>query len=646
MQTLAIDIETFSSVDLQKSGTYKYVESHDFQILLFAYSINGGKVDIVDLTKQELPPHIRNMLTHPGILKTAYNAQFERVCLSKYLKLYLDPEQWECTMIKAAMLGYPFSLDKVAQLMKLEQQKDSIGRQLIRYFSVPCKPKKTNNYRTRNLPEHAPDKWQTFKDYCIQDVVVEQAIRSKINYFEIPATEKKLWVLDQKINDYGLLLDKDFVRNAININNEYTGKLITEAVNLTHLDNPNSPTQLKTWLSNALGEDISSLTKKAIPALIEVSRNKNVIRVLEIRQEMSKTSVKKYDAMLACVCDDSRVRGLLQFYGANRTGRWAGRLVQVQNLPQNHINDLELARSIITKNDLDLLEMLYGNVPDTLSQLIRTAFIAGEGKRFIVADLSAIEARVIAWLANERWRLDVFKSHGKIYEASASQMFKVPVENITKGSDLRQKGKVAELALGYQGGKGALIQMGALEMGIPEEDLQELVKMWRNANRKIVEYWDIVNNAAIDAINGESNTIKHGITFSHKKGALVITLPSGRSLFYQNAKLIDDKFGKTITYEGMNQTSKKWERIETYGGKLVENIVQAISRDVLSDIMLRLTYAGYTIVMSVHDEVVLECLSGFGSCEEVNNIMGANISWAKGLPLKAESYETKFYKKN
>ena len=650
MHTLAIDIETFSSGDLLKGGVYKYVDAPDFTILLFAYSIDGGKVEIVDFASGEMiPAHIEYALEDKAILKTAYNAQFERVCLAKYFRADLLADNWECTMVKAAMLGYPFGLDKVAHVMKLEQQKDNTGKQLIRYFSLPCKPTKVNENRTRNLPSHAPDKWQQFMGYCVQDVVVEQSIREKISWFNIPETEKKLWALDQKINDTGVLLDKSFASNAISINNEYVHELTNEAVNLTNLANPNSASQLKTWLSEALDTEVTSLTKKAVPALLEISNDEDVTRVLEIRQEMSKTSVKKYAAMLSCICEDSRVRGLLQFYGANRTGRWAGRLVQVQNLPQNRISDLELARSIVAKNDLELLEMLYGNVPDTLSQLIRTAFIAGNGKRFIVADLSAIEARVIAWLAGERWRLEVFNTHahGKIYEASASQMFKVPIENIKKGSDLRQKGKVSELALGYQGGPNALIQMGALEMGIPEEELPKLVKMWRNANKKIVEYWNIVNNAAIDAIDGENNSIKHGIKFSYSKGALIITLPSGRSLYYQNAKLVEGKFGgKAIVYEGMNQATKKWERIDTYGGKLVENIVQAIARDCLADIMLRLNDAGYKIVMSIHDEVVLECPDGFGSCEEVNNIMGTDIIWAKGLPLKADSYEIAFYKKD
>lgn len=648
MQTLAIDIETYSSNDLIKGGVYKYVEANDFEVLLFAYSIDGGPVQICDFANKEvLPREIEYALGDPSILKTAFNAQFERVCISRYFGLNLAADSWECTMIKSAMLGYPFSLEKVAQAMGLDAQKDSAGKQLIRHFSLPCKPTKTNGNRTRNLPEHAPDKWQQFKDYCVQDVVVEQEIRSKIGWFAIPETEKKLWVLDQKINDSGVLLDRSFASNAINMHQKYVDEITREAVQLTNLSNPNSAAQLKAWLSEALETEVASLTKKAVPALIDLANDEYVTRVLEIRQEMSKTSVKKYNAMLNCVCSDGRARGLLQFYGANRTGRWAGRLIQVQNLAQNHLPDLDLARSIVAKNDLDLLELLYGNVPDTLSQLIRTAFVAGKGKRFIVADLSAIEARVIAWLAGERWRLEVFNTHGKIYEASASQMFKVPIENIKKGSDLRQKGKVAELALGYQGGPNALIQMGALEMGIPEDELPKLVKMWRNSNKKIVGYWDIVNNAAIDAVDGENNSIKHGIKFSFTKGALVITLPSGRSLFYQKAKLVDGKFGgKAIVYEGMNQTTKKWEKIDTYGGKLVENIVQAVARDVLADIMLRVDALGYNIVMSVHDEIVLACPYGFGSCEQINNVMGSPIPWAKGLPLKADSYETEFYKKD
>ncbi len=661
MQTIAIDIETFSSGDLAKGGVYKYVESPDFTILLFAYSVDGSKIEIVDFAAgEQLPINIKMALTNDAILKTAYNAQFERVCLTKYFALVgSSPSSWECTMLKAAMLGYPFGLDKVATVMGLTQQKDTAGKALIRYFSVPRKPTKANPHKLRNLPNDAPEKWQQYKDYCVQDVVVEQSIREKINWFQIPETEKKLWALDQKINDGGVLLDKQFAANAISINNSYVSSLTDEAVSITNLENPNSASQLKGWLSEAMDEEVTSLTKKDVPVLLDkVADNYAVSRILEIRQEMSKTSVKKYSAMVNCIGSDSRVRGLLQFYGANRTGRWAGRLVQVQNLPQNHLKDLDLARNIVAKNDLELLEMLFGNVPDTLSQLIRTAFVAGKGKRFIVADLSAIEARVIAWLAGERWRLDVFNTHGLIYEASVSQMFKVPIETIVyvdkngdkqkgKNYHLRQRGKVAELALGYQGGPNALISMGALEMGIPEEELPKLVKMWRNSNRKIVDYWTTVNDAAITAIDGETNSIKHGIKFEYKRGALVITLPSGRPLYYQNARLVDGKFGgKAIVYEGMNQTSKKWERTDTYGGKLVENIAQAVARDVLADIMLRVDKLGYKIVMSVHDEIVLECPDGFGSCEEINTVMGTPIPWAKGLPLKADSYETNYYKKD
>lgn len=908
MKTLAIDIETYSSVDLIKSGVYKYVEAEDFTVLLMAYSIDGGPVQLMswaDSDDTSLPLSVTAALVSPNVLKTAFNANFERTCLAKFFDLKMPPEQWECTMVKASMLGLPLSLEMVGKVLKLKDQKDAAGKALIKYFSLPCKPTKANGMRSRNLPEHAPDKWEMFKNYCIQDVKTEQAIREKISFFEIPDQEKKLWYLDQRINDSGVLLDNAFVQAAIEVSNENTIKLTAEAIALTNLDNPNSASQLKDWLSTETGENVTSLTKEAIPALLQNTDCEVVTRVLNIRQELSKTSVKKYQAMQKCICADNRVRGLLQFYGANRTGRWAGRLVQVQNLPQNHLADLDLAREVVKSGDTDLVEMLFGNVPDTLSQLIRTAFIAPDGYRFIVADFSAIEARVIAWLAGERWRLDVFNTHGKIYEASASQMFKVPIESVTKGSALRQKGKVAELACiahgqlvltdrglvpiecvqlsdklwdgdtfinhdgvifkgvkkvityegltatedhwvwingqsepiqfghaaasrahlaitgngrknirlgedyqprkkmekrverstridrmhsvsgntmdvllqfnprshkrmssllttslvskmvgqkndccqtkvheskryrvsklwrtrnriqipislrslylpdtrirlatarignrsnrqqwslrsrkysacaqrtkssqsaylptydilnagpnnrftvsnvlvhncGYQGGPNALISMGALKMGVPENELPKIIAMWRNANKAIVRLWSVVEEAAIMTVaTGEPKQIMHGIRFMIEKGILFIQLPSGRRLSYLKPNLKKGVYGKdSLTYEGMDQTTKQWKIQDTYGGKLVENIVQAVARDCLAVAMLRLSDAGFKIVMSVHDEVVIEDRYEHVRLGLVNKIMGEPIPWAKGLPLTADSYETKFYKKD
>jgi len=647
MTILAIDIETYSSTDLIKSGVYKYVEAPDFQILMIAYSFDGGGIHLLESQYADFDALVK-YLVDPAILKTAYNANFERTCLAKFFDVELPPEQWECTMVKSSMLGLPLSLDMVAKVLKLSEQKDAAGKALIKYFSMPCKPTKANGERTRNMPEHSPEKWEQFKEYCRQDVKTELAIREKIKFFEIPEEEKKLWCLDQRINDEGVLLDKVFMNQAITMSAMNTAKLSEEAVRLTGLDNPNSAAQLKTWLSEETGEYVNSLTKAAIPEILKSTDCEIVTRVLEIRQEMSKTSVKKYEAMRKGICADDRVRGLLQFYGANRTGRWAGRLVQVQNLPQNHLVDLELARESVKSGDLELVEMLFGNVPDTLSQLIRTAFVAPEGYRFIVADFSAIEARVIAWLAGEKWRLDVFNTHGKIYEASAAQMFKVPLESVTKGSPLRQKGKVSELALGYQGGPGALISMGALKMGLSEEELPKLVAMWRNANKAIVRLWQVVEEAAIVAVTtGEPVQIMHGIRFNVERGILFIKLPSGRRLSYLSPAMKPGKFGKEVlTYQGMDQTTKQWKVQDTYGGKLVENLTQAIARDCLAVAMLRVADSNYKIVMSVHDEIVIETKDGAGSLEEVNNIMSTPIPWAKGLPLTADSYETKFYKKD
>ncbi len=653
MTVLAIDIETYSSNDLLKGGVYKYVEAPDFEVLMMAISEDDAPPVLYDLTnhdpeQDELLGYYIAALTNPTVLKTAYNANFERTCLAKHFGMELPPEQWECTAVKAAMAGLPHGLDAVAKALGIEQQKDASGKALIRYFSLPCKPTKTNGQRTRNHPHHDPEKWERYKAYCVQDVVVESAIRRKIDFFMIPEQERQLWCLDQRINDTGVLVDRPFVEQAIRMDATHREKLLQEAVKLTGLENPNSATQLREWLGQEMGEEVATLRKADIPELLKKSDCQIVDRVLGIRQELAKTSVKKYEAMKAAVCEDGRVRGLLQYYGANRTGRWAGRLVQVQNLPQNHLGDLDLARQLVREGALHDVDAFFGNVPDTLSQLIRTAFVAPDGHRFIVADFSAIEARVIAWLAGEQWRLNVFATHGKIYEASAAQMFKVPIESIHKGSDLRQKGKVAELALGYQGGAGALVQMGAIRMGIPEDELPKLVAMWRQANKNIVGYWYEVEAAAIECVeSGQSQMLKHGVRFFVHKNVLFIELPSGRRLSYLRPKLVPGKFDKmALTYQGVDQVKKQWCTLDTYGGKLVENIVQAVARDCLAHAMLKLDAAGYRIVMHVHDEVVLEMPDSAGSLEEVNAIMGVGAPWAKGLPLRADSYETRYYRKD
>lgn len=649
MNTLNIDIETYSSADLGAVGVYKYVESPDFEVLLFAYSIDGGPVELIDLTFEELPDEVFAALTDPKVIKKAFNAAFERTCLAKHTGLKMPPEQWECTMVRAGMAGLPMSLDIVARVLNLTEQKDSAGKTLIKYFSVPCKPTKANGQRSRNLPCHDVEKWQQFGSYCVQDVVTEMAVGAALDQYPKYQHEKRLWDLDQCINDKGILIDQRFVRNAIAISNQHTEELTAVAQTLTGLDNPNSVAQLKGWVAEASGVEIDSLTKGTVTELLATDLSADVAEALRIRQELSKTSVTKYEKMIEAVCADGSVKGLLQYYGANRTGRWAGRLVQVQNLPQNHLKDLDLAREVVKAGDIDTLRLLYGNVPDTLSQLIRTAFIAPEGYLFASADYSAIEARVIAWLAGEKWRLDVFNTHGKIYEASASQMFRVPIESITKGSDLRQRGKVSELALGYQGGPNALISMGALKMGIAEEELPKLVKMWRNANKAIVQLWDDVQTAAIAALTDGPQQIQHNIQFFMRGGALYIQLPSGRHLIYQGAKLAPNRFGdESIQYYGMNQMTKRWERQETYGGKLVENIVQAIARDIMGDAMLRINYNGYEIKMTVHDEIVtlVRADAAPESLEDIVDIMTQSIAWAKGLPLRADGFLTPYYKKD
>ncbi|TYS69715.1 hypothetical protein FZC76_05615 [Sutcliffiella horikoshii] len=649
MNILSIDIETYSIVDLTKGGVYNYCESEDFQILLLAYAVDDEEVQIIDLASgEEMPSKILDALVNPAIIKTAYNANFERTCLSKYFQLAMPPEQWRCSSVHALMLGLPGHLDGVAKSLKLHEQKMKEGKALIRYFSIPCKATKVNGGRTRNLPKHDAEKWNKFKDYCKQDVEVERQIRKKLEAFPITTVEQKLWELDQHINDQGVQVDEELVKHAILADTTYQDNLLKEAVRLTGLENPNSPAQLKNWLLEQ-GVEVDSLAKKNVEVLIGEVENPKVKRLLELRQAMSKTSVKKYEAMERSVCQDQRIRGLLQFYGANRTGRWAGRLVQIHNLPRNSMSDLHIARELLKSGNYEALEILFASVPDVLSQLIRTAFIPSKGHRFIVADFSAIEARVIAWLAGERWRMEVFQSHGKIYEASAAQMFKVPIETIDKGSPLRQKGKIAELALGYGGSKGALTQMGALEMGLTEEELPELVSAWREANPKIVKLWWKVEAAAIKAVKEKAVVkMQYGLTFHYKKGILFITLSSGRSLAYVRPRIgIDERFGKEqLTYEGTEQGSKQWGRIPTYGGKLTENIIQAIARDCLAEAMVKLNDVGYRINFHVHDEVVLDIPIGTGSKEEVEKVMGQPIKWAPGLPLGADSFETDYYMKD
>lgn len=644
MRTLSIDLETFSSVDLAKSGVYRYAEAPDFEILLFGYSVDGGPVRVIDIANGEtLPEDIQCAILNRNITKWAFNAQFERICLSRYLGIWLEPNSWRCTMVWSAYLGLPLSLEGAALVTGADKQKLTEGKELIRYFSVPCKPTQTNGGRTRNLPEHAQDKWERFKAYNARDVETELAIQSRLEKFPMPEQEWENYILDQQINDRGIQLDLELVKQAIRCDNQ-TREVFTNRMRvLTKLENPNSVAQMKTWLSEN-GLETESLDKASVKTLLRTAPD-HLSEVLELRQLLAKSSVKKYTAMENVVCADGRARGLLQFYGANRTGRFAGRLIQVQNLPQNHLPDLEQVRSLVRSGQFEALEMLYNSVPGVLSELIRTAFIPQEGFKFIVADFSAIEARVIAWLAGEAWRNEVFATHGKIYEASAAQMFRVPIEEVTKGSPLRQKGKIAELALGYGGSVGALKAMGALDMGLSEEELKPLVAAWRNANPNIVRLWWDVDSSVKEAVKERTRTETHRIQFEYRSGMLLIWLPSGRQLTYVKPRMGINSFGsESVSYEGIG-TTKKWERIESYGPKFVENIVQAISRDILCFAMQNLDRAGYKIVMHVHDEAVLEVPLEV-SLQDVCTLMGKTPPWAKGLLLRADGYECNFYKKD
>lgn len=646
MKTISIDIESYSSVDLAKSGVYRYIESSDFEILLFGYSIDGGDIEVIDLASGEtLPEEIQSALTDSSITKWAFNAQFERICLSKWLGLpngqYLSPKSWRCTMVWSAYMGLPLSLEGSGAVLGLEKQKLSEGKDLIRYFCKPCNPTATNGGRSRNLPVHAPDKWSEFKSYNLRDVEAELAIQKKLSKFPVPVEVWNEYHLDQEINDRGVSLDMPFVNEAIKMDTRSRSELLRKMKTLTDLDNPNSVAQMKNWLSDQ-GLETDSLGKKVVSELIQTAPP-DLKEVLELRQSLAKSSVKKYSAMENAVCADGRARGMFQFYGANRTGRWAGRIIQLQNLPQNHLPDLEQARALVRYGDFESLEMLYDSIPEVLSELIRTSFIPTSGRKFIVADFSAIEARVIAWLAGEKWRQQVFESGGDIYCASASQMFSVPVEKHGVNGHLRQKGKIAELALGYGGSVGALKAMGALEMGLNEDELQPLVTAWRTTNPNIVRLWWEVDKAAMKAVRERTITETHGIRFSYQSGMLFITLPSGRRLSYVKPRIGTNMFGSDcITYEGVGGT-KKWERIDSYGPKFVENIVQATSRDLLCYSMQALK--DYNIVIHVHDEIVIE--AGMEtSTETICNQMSHTPPWAKGLLMRADGYETNFYKKD
>ena len=653
MRELYIDIETYSGTDLGKSGVYRYSEDPDFEVLLFGYCVDDGEVRVIDLASGEtLPPEIVEALTDNSVLKWAHNAQFERICLSRWLSRkgifngtsnFLNPISWRCTMVWAAYLGLPLSLEGAALVTGAEKQKLTEGKDLVRYFSSPCKPTKSNGGRTRNLPFHAPEKWERFKEYNARDVETEIAIMKRLAKFPMPEDEWKNYILDQEINDRGICLDMDLIKQAITCDKKTRASLIEELQEITDLDNPNSVAQMKEWLAEN-GLETETLGKQAVKELLNTAPE-SLREVLALRQDLAKSSVKKYTAMENAVCSDGRARGLLQFYGANRTGRFAGRLIQVQNLPQNHLPDLVQARQLVKSGNFDILEALYDSVPSVLSELIRTAFVPKPGYKFIVADFSAIEARVISWLAGEQWRNEVFATHGKIYEASASRMFRVPIEEITKGSPLRQKGKIAELALGYGGSVGALKAMGALDMGLSEDELQPLVTAWRAANPNITRLWWNVDDAVKTAVREKTEAQTHNIIFEYRSGFLFISLPSGRKLSYVKPRIEVNRLGsESVTYEGIG-TSKKWERIESYGPKFVENIVQAISRDILCYAMQRLSSEGLPIVMHVHDEVVLE--TPFEVLpEDVCRIMSETPFWAKGLILRAEGFECQFYKKD
>ena len=660
MQEISIDLETYSDVNLQKCGVYRYAESSNFEILLFGYAVDGGEVQVVDIARGEkIPQGIIEALTDDAVTKWSFNSSFERICLSVWLQKnypayfysysinedtvvdYLDPSAWKCSMIWAAYMGLPLSLAGAGTVLGLEEQKLKEGKDLIRYFCVPCKPTKVNGGRTRNLPEHDMEKWNTFVFYNKRDVEVEMSIQDRLKKFPVPDFVWDEYHLDQEINDRGIALDIDVVENAIAFDAKSKAELSEKMQELTDLDNPNSVVQMKQWLSDN-GLEMDSLGKKDVAQAVKTAP-KELAEVLQLRQQLSKSSVKKYQAMQNAVCEDGRARGMFQFYGANRSGRWAGRLIQLQNLPQNHISDLEQARGLVESGNYDAMELLYDDIPDTLSQLIRTAFVPRPGMKFVVADFSAIEARVLSYLAKESWRTEVFANNGDIYCASASAMFGVPVVKHGENGHLRQKGKIAELALGYGGSVGALKAMDALDMGLSEEELQPLVDSWRAANPNIVRFWWEVDRSVKDTIKNRVTTETHGIRFRYQSGMLFILLPSGRQLSYVKPSMGENRFGgESVTYEGVGGT-KKWERIESYGPKFVENIVQAISRDILAHSMQTLSHC--FICGHVHDELIIECSMGV-SLDAVCEQMGRTPPWISGLLLRADGYECSFYKKD
>ena len=646
---LQIDIETFSDVDLVTSGVFRYVEGN-FHILLFAYAFDDEEVQCVDLAcGEQLPQDVIDALHDSSIIKTAWNAQFERTCISKYLGEHLAPDSWQCTMVWAASLSLPLKLATAAQALKTAQQKDAVGERLIRYFSIPCKPTKANGGRTRNLPEQAPDDWKLFKSYCIQDVETERDIRRRLEKFPLLPQEWDYYHMDQRINDRGILIDKELVQQAIICNTAMSEEMTKRAYALTGLENPNSVSQLKGWLEER-GIEVDSLGKKNVASLItdldKHSADGEALDMMKLRLQMAKSSVKKYQAAERYICEDGRAHGLFQFSGANRTQRWAGRGIQLQNLPQNHISTLDEARELVKMGCFDMVESIYGNAPDILSQLIRTMLIPKPGCEFIVADFSAIEARVLAWLAGEQWRLDAFQRGEDIYCASASQMFGVPVVKHGINSELRQKGKVAELACGYGGAAGALISMGALDMGLKEDELPDIISSWREANPEIVKFWYAVENAAVDTIKDHTDHIVGRIGFQFSANTLWIVLPSGRRLAYIKPKLQPNRFGRmAVTYEGLG-SNNKWIRMETYSGKLTENITQATARDLLAEAMWRMERAGLDIVGHVHDEVILEVPRGQYTVDDVCSIMNHNPKWADGLPLSSAGYTGDYYFKD
>lgn len=659
---LSIDLETYSSVPIGKAGLYKYVQSPDFEILLLAYSVDGEPPLLVDLAQGEiLPDWLYQAIYSPEFIKHAYNAAFEWYCLSKFYGIILPVEQWRDMMLHGLYCGYTAGLDATGKALGLpaEKQKLATGKALIRYFCVPCNPTQANGGRTRNLPKHDPDKWELFKTYCRGDVTTEMEIERRLSNFPVPPDVEKQWQTDLLINSRGVTVDMDMVQGALYIGDTTREKLMTEATNITGLENPNSIQQLMGWLEPRVDDMVTDLRKETVATMLANGTAKDeAARMLEIRQELGKTSTKKFDAIEAAVCHDGRVRGLLQFYGANRTGRWAGRLVQVQNLPRTYLNGelLPWVRETVKQKDTKKLSLMYSSISDTLSQLIRTSFVASPGNKLVDADFSAIEARVISWLAGEQWRLEVFRTHGKIYEASASQMFGVPIERIKKGNpeyELRQKGKVAELALGYQGSSGALVAMGALKMGIPENDLPDIVSRWRESNKRIVDLWYSLESAAVSVIeSGSPAGVRNLILMREMDPAngldyLTITLPSKRKLYYAHPSLTTNEWNKpSILYYGTNQTTKQWTQLETYGGKLVENVAQAIARDCLALAIENLEAAGFPVVFHVHDEVVIDIPQDKADLDEVVRLMTLPIPWAPDLPLNADGWVGDFFKKD